>query len=334
MENQTHTPEQDNVIRKIQKLLALGQSPNEAEAALAMARAQELLAKHNLEFAVVTATAVAGGTVAPAEEKREKAKVSRSAQYRWQRDMWAAIAEANFCWHWITDVFEGKRGVGRMSKVPVKRHMILGRESNVIAVRLMGEYLEDTMERLLPFPNSERMSRAANSWKSGCAERLVERIQLQAEQRKADSDACKPTGATTALVLRDVYTSEYQANYDACYGAGHYAQRMLADAEWEAEREEREAQAVLDREKAEREWLEYLQAETPAQKKTRETKEAKERRANENRQARQYWTWDNERRKEAGRIDYSAYRSGRQVAETINLGAQVKEGNRKDRSLS
>src|SRR4029453_15061877 len=43
----------DPVIDRIRKLLALAGSPNEAEAALASQRAQELLAKHNLEIGVV-----------------------------------------------------------------------------------------------------------------------------------------------------------------------------------------------------------------------------------------------------------------------------------------
>ena len=50
------TEEQKDVIVRIQKLLALAESPNESEAALAAARANELLEKHNLSLHVVEDT--------------------------------------------------------------------------------------------------------------------------------------------------------------------------------------------------------------------------------------------------------------------------------------
>lgn len=339
--NTTPQIENEGIIRKIQRLLALGQSPNEAEANLAMAKAQELLAKHNLEMAMVTDAVVAGGTTQAAPEKREKARISRSAQYQWQRNLWKAIAEANFCWHSIVEVYDGKRGEGKRSKVPVKRHMIIGRESNVIAVRLMGEYLEDTMERLLitvgGFSNQERLGRSAISWKTGCADRLVERIEAQAEERKRESDATRPEGTSTstAIVLRDVYQSEYQANYDCKYGEGAWARKLLRDAEWEAGQAERQAKAEAERIQAEKEWLEYLQTETPEQKKAREKEEAKQRLREARASERMWRSWERQRRAEARKTDSRAYDAGNQAGSNISLNAQVAEGRtRKDRSIS
>lgn len=324
--------DQEQVIRKIQKLLALGQSSNEAEANLAMARAQELLAKHNLEFEMVKDANVAGGTNAP-EEKREKTRINRSAAYAWQRELWRAICEANFCWYTVVECYDGKRETNRTtSQKPVKRHMIIGRESNVIAVKIMGEYLEDTIERILPYPNNERLSRSAHSWKAGCAERLAERIIEQAEARKRASEA--PGAESGALVLRSVYEREYQANYDVRYGKGAWAQKLLSDAEWEANREAREKEAQERRERAEREWLEYLQSETPEQKKAREREEAKERLKEARAQERRYRSWENERRKESRKVDWSARESGAKAGNKISLNTQVGAGSpRKDRSI-
>lgn len=327
----------EGIIRKIQKLLALGQSPNEAEANLAIAMAQEMLAKHNLDFAMVQDTYVAGGTASAPEEKREKVRVSRSAKYRWQQDLWRAICEANFCWHSIVWVFEGKRGTkSTTSRVRVKRHMILGRESNVVAVKLMGEYLEDTMERLVVseggYTNQERLSRGANSWKCGCSDRLSERIREDAEKRKEASTA-DPN--SKAIVLRDVFQAEYQANYDFRYGAGAYAQKLLQDAEWEAGQEERERRAEEARLKAEKDWLEYLKTETPQQKKQRERQEEKELIAEEKRQARANRSWWRETRQEESKLDGVAYSRGAKAANKVNLGAQIgAPGSRKDRSLT
>src|ERR1035438_3258217 len=91
----------DTIAKKIKKLLNLAQSTCEAEATLAMARAQELLAKYNLDYAQVKDADLSGGQP---EDKREKTQINRSAKYQWQIDLWAAVAEANFCWHWVVDV--------------------------------------------------------------------------------------------------------------------------------------------------------------------------------------------------------------------------------------
>ncbi len=45
---------ENKIIEKIQKLLRLGESPNQNEAEAAMSKAQELMAKHNIEMQSVT----------------------------------------------------------------------------------------------------------------------------------------------------------------------------------------------------------------------------------------------------------------------------------------
>ena len=71
------------IIRKIQLLLNLGKrGGTEAEATLAMEKAQELLAKYNLDLAIVEDSPVAGGTVT-IKEKRERTKLDRTALYQW-----------------------------------------------------------------------------------------------------------------------------------------------------------------------------------------------------------------------------------------------------------
>lgn len=333
----------ESIIRRIQKLLATGKrgqgndgTCNEAEAAAAMNLAQALLAKHNLEAAVVEAAFVQGGTTEAAPEKREKTRTNRYAGYKWQRELWAAVCEANFCWHSIAEVFDVKRNTTFMSKRPVPRHVILGRESNVIAVRIMGEYLEDTIERIVVseggFKNSERLSRSANSFKAGASDRLVERIREQAEARKAEGGAGTSSGNGKALVLRDVFQAEYQANYDAQYGAGAWARKLLMDAEWAEGQEARNKRAAEVEEKAEREWLEYLANESPVEKKQRERLEEKERIQDEKRSARSHRSWRNEQYREAGKFDQEAYHKGAKAGDNVNLSTQLGEG-RKDRSL-
>lgn len=316
----------DTIIRKIQKLLALANNnPNEQEAASATARVQQLLADYNLELAMVTEARVAGATTATseAEEKREKTRISRSAQYKWQRKLWKTIAESNFCFYWVAEVFEGKRGTkSTTSKVRVKRHMVLGRESNVMSVRILGEYLEDTIERMLPFPNSERLSRSANSWKEGAVDRLCSRIVAKTEEIKRASEAARSSNNCTGLVLADVHQREYEANYDAQYGSGAWARKVAREAEWQKQYEEernKEAVIVAPLVETEKERLARIKREEAEAEKSRK-----------------YWQkkreqWRRQEEKERAKRDEGAYWSGYEKADDIKpLGSGEREQHQED----
>jgi Protein of unknown function (DUF2786) len=198
------------IIEKIKKLFAMANSAknhdgssNEAEASAAMAKAQELLAKYNLDLHTVQDAATAAGQIS-AVDKREEAKINRSAMYRWQQQFWKRIAEANYCFHWVSVVreeYSGKDSWGeRVTKNrKVKRHVILGGEANVAAVIAMGEYLTEVMERELPYTNAERLSNAAVSWREGMAERLAERIEAKMKSLKKNGFAASDGTQVTAL---------------------------------------------------------------------------------------------------------------------------------------
>ncbi len=109
--NTTPQIENEGIIRKIQRLLALGQSPNEAEANLAMAKAQELLAKHNLEAAMVKDAFVPGGTVVQ-EEKLDLRPTPRlpsnTSMIEYQQKFASAIARQ--VRHQLEDRLRGPAG--------------------------------------------------------------------------------------------------------------------------------------------------------------------------------------------------------------------------------
>lgn len=214
------TQPDESVIRKIQKLLSLatGGNNSEEESTTAMAMAQKMLARYNLDYHTVQAAQVAGGTNAPEEPRAKTLVEKRSAQYKWQRELWKSIAEANFCWHWVANK-QVTSNFNKNLQIIGKRHMLLGRESNLIAVRMMGDYLCDTIERLVPYPRNERLSRSAISWRSGCADRIIERIREQAESSRKIKGS-KGSVKTSALSLRDVAQLEHEGNYDARHGKG------------------------------------------------------------------------------------------------------------------
>lgn len=124
----------NKVIELIQKLLALSTSPNEHEAAAAMAKAQELLLKHNLDMASVTA---------PTEEQKDDLDmineiVDFDKIESWQSTLLNSISKRNFV-HLIR-VSTGYR---------TAEFHILGRRSNVKAVETMYNWLEPQILRLI-----------------------------------------------------------------------------------------------------------------------------------------------------------------------------------------
>lgn len=79
---------QDDIIRKIKKLLALSRSPNEHEAALALQKAQEMMAAHS----------VSTETLRMAEITEAKTKSSvKASPARWERRLFHLVSDAFGC---------------------------------------------------------------------------------------------------------------------------------------------------------------------------------------------------------------------------------------------
>ena len=315
----------DDVVRKIQLLLNLAARAegNEAEAAAAMGKAQEILARYNLDLATVQDTVVKGGTAQTvADAKREKVEGKRNATYEWSRRLVKAIAEANYCVYFAADVpVESKSGRTRW----IKRHKVLGRVDNTTVVLMMTDYLYGTIMRLLPYDKSTWLSKEAMLWCDGCVDRLIERIEAKTQElRTPDYAAQGEQGYCTAIAVRDMAKAEEAANYDAINGTGAWARKLQRQAEYETGRAEREARWALEAQQREAERQAKLLAETPADKARRLKAEEKERRANEA-YSRRYWARaDRQAEREEARHSHHAYRSGRSTAEGIGLDSQLK----------
>lgn len=85
----------DRVINKVEKLLALGTSSNEHEAALAVAKAQEILLAHGLEMEQVTGRKANRSDVIEAEafDVFERGKTTK-----WRMDVLATVARTSGVW--------------------------------------------------------------------------------------------------------------------------------------------------------------------------------------------------------------------------------------------
>ena len=172
MADQQLTDEQVKIVQRVEKLLALAnrKKGNEAEAAAAAAKAQEMLAAYNIDMAMVEQGTGSSG-------RREEAKHSGGV-YLYQRDLWRAVAELNFCMYWTQSGWK-KIEVNRRAYDGTLRketnyklqyeHRVVGRTVNVQLTRTMSSYLEQTIERLvmdrLENDNNQRFSRWAVSYR-------------------------------------------------------------------------------------------------------------------------------------------------------------------------
>jgi hypothetical protein len=310
----------DTILARIQKLLNLADSPNENEASVAAAKAQELMDEWNLTTAEVERNSGQDG-------KREDARV-RGGFYKWQRQLWRSVAELHFCMYWTQDVTEWKTvadrdwGGTREKRLKQKRHRLVGRVVNTTATQHMAFYLEEAVERamveaisgLQEWNNNLRYSNWAMSFRAGMADRLVERLAERRQQKLAEARQVDTTGASTsrALTIADVQQLEEDANNDFLYGEGWSAEQRAQRARFaEQRRLEREAHTR---------WASEHPEEAAEQE--RQRKEADER----------WWKTNGWRYNRGGgrrsddSIDRSAYRAGSDVGSRISLDGQVGGG--------
>lgn len=231
------------IVERIKKLLALAaNNPNEHEAQVAAAKAQEMLEAHNLDMAQLGHTAQGR----PRADQKQKGGL-----YGWQRSLWKAVAELNFCHYW---------SIKGLAAGSTYEHRILGSSVNVLSTQLMAEYLQGAIERLAQQWAKEQgmksvFVRQAIAYREGMAARIVERLQIErrrklAEERAREAErkaaASHPGAAptTTALTLVDVQQTEADLNNDYLNGweEGTTAANRAADkarqAAWAAKYQE------------------------------------------------------------------------------------------------
>ena len=219
------TDSQQKAIDQIEKLLNLAaKAGTPAEAAAATSKAQELLTKHNLS------TEALEDSSAKQSAKREEAKVE-GGRYAWQRELWRAVAELNFCHYWQRLTWD------RTRDKQVRMHCFIGRVVNTKATIAMAGYLEATIERMAVKRVGEEgwlmTSKWAFDYRRGAFEAVIvklreERNRIVTEEEAKAEKAAKDGMATatgTALTVASFSKSEADANYDFKHGEGAAAER-------------------------------------------------------------------------------------------------------------
>lgn len=180
----------ESIVSRIKKLLALGErGGTEAEAAAAMQKVHELLAKHNLCLDDVKDSPVA-------EEDYIRDESEATARQPWQDIIWTSVAKLYFCKH-----LNMSGGIGRY------RHLIIGKPSNIAGVKYVAGYIVRTGDMLAgqAAVSSDGSRAFRNSFKKGFAYRIHARVEEEIKNARAGKMTDSVTG--TALILSPLYDS-------------------------------------------------------------------------------------------------------------------------------
>lgn len=185
------------MIEKIRKLLALAQSANEHEAALAAERAQAMLAEYNIALSEVATEEK------DAEDENIVIEVGgMTSSYPWRRPLASAVAKMYFCEYFFQTI--------RSRSGSTDQHSFVGAAHNVSVACMMFKYLDETIDRLakqgaLSVPANQR-SPFRTAFRAACSLRVQQRIM----QRIADAKAGKvqaTEGGKNLPALLNLYES-------------------------------------------------------------------------------------------------------------------------------
>lgn len=295
------------ILERIQKLLNLAsKNTNEAEAASAASKAQDLLTQYNLDISAIEGKQFGS-------DAREQAAV-QGGFYSYQRDLWQSVAELNFCLYWSRKVWVPMKNKtwGAPGGKYSRQHTLVGRKVNVAASKATATYLLQAVDRLvkerLGNDHSQNLSNWANSYRRGACARICQKLNarrnevLAEEQagRAKEERAADNASTSTALTLQVYIGQEYDANIDFIYGEG-------TSAKWAAERAQEAAKNKIKRESYTK-WA----AENPKEARVAEEKRLK--------QAARHKLKSN---RSNDNVDRGAYWAGYDAGENISIDQQV-----------
>lgn len=317
-----------SVVEKVRKLLALAaKAGTEAEAAAATEKAQALLEAYNIDMLTIEQ---GGGDSGKREEQR-----LNGGMYIYERELWTAIAELNFCFYFTTR----QKATHKRRKISFA-HRIVGRVVNVAATKAMAIYLQGTIERLCRerFPlSSQFFSREAVAFREGMSDKLSSRLwkrrqdNLSAAEAKAKEEEERRANAPGldtrfALTLIDVKKSEEAANYDFLHGEGAFARREQRYEKWNKDAAERRAAEAKAEAEAEAEYAAWAAAnpeeaakEAAKERKREERENAKAAKREERRSDRWRAPTARERRQNSDYYD-DGYRKGNDISLDQQIG--------------
>jgi hypothetical protein len=168
------------ILDKIKKLLSLGSSANEHEAARANEKVQELLTLHNLSLSDVDAKDDVG--------IEEKTLLSTSRVVRWKQTLITSVAAFYDCQSMLSRSTDGVRV------------SIIGSTGNVAVTALMFEYFLKAIEGVVKEAKKDKWLDITPTFRYG----IVLRISKKLDERKAQTQAegfTSEAGSVSGLVV-------------------------------------------------------------------------------------------------------------------------------------
>ena len=154
------------IVEKVKKLLALSESPNESEAATALAKAHALLESHNLSMGDVIYKNV--------NEAVQPFLVATNTLPSWIEILTNNVAEFNFC------------SFIKMNTEKAPSYVLIGRPINVTVASQLIDYLIQTVNRI-----ASNRNETSDAFKFGMVYSILKRL----------SEIYNPTVESKALVL-------------------------------------------------------------------------------------------------------------------------------------
>lgn len=321
----------EKLISRLQKLLALTESPNENESASAAAMLQKFLTQHNLSMADLEMK----GATAPGM-KENVADLGKAA-FKWKLDLAEGIAEFYFCAPIVNRAKKTVRFVGRPDNVESLQMLYIWVIDQIkeISKNERRKHYDLTQEHIDPL-------RWQLGFGEGAVERLIDRLR-EMKARQAEDMSHDEFGNITALAIHhqaevsDYLEKEYGYRTDGKETERQRKSRERSEAYWaELERKEREQENLKLQCETAGDMAPYYaaypdqhpdviaKAEAEAAKRNK-AYEAKERRNEARRTGRSSWReaptdWVKEEQKQ------KAQASGRENASKVNLQPFVGDG--------
>jgi hypothetical protein len=205
MANGHEVPE--NVLMKIQKLLALSTSSNENEAALAAAKAQELMFRYEL------ATADVNGIEIDVEPVQKSDKVTINEGHRgvnWKMDVMGALVNTSFC-KWVVGWYTPRPNFTKTTAT------IIGRPHDIDVVKYTFNYLVAELERLATAYTAAYVGpwhkiTVRNSWLMGASAGVSSRLFTEFRERQSESEQSKALVINKQAAVSEFYNKTYGTN--------------------------------------------------------------------------------------------------------------------------
>jgi hypothetical protein len=176
----------DNVLDKVRKLLRLSKSSNANEAALAAAKAQELIDRHQLAQAMLTlddTNPTKGLDDEPIVNFSDAPLDTPKQLDRWRGALAIAIGQWNACKIWA---------VG-------PNLMIVGRPSDAETVRYLYGWLSNEVERLATEQGQGKGRTWRNNFRLGVVDTIARKLR---EQHEAFKKTVRAEAETTQALVR------------------------------------------------------------------------------------------------------------------------------------